>query len=228
MEPLSGHLLIAGTSLLDPNFRRAVAVLIGHHDDEGAVGVVLNRASEVEVAVAVPPLAGLVEPGDRLFIGGPVSSQSAVVVADFEHPEAAEVVAFDSVGFLPEEADAESIGGLRRARVFAGYAGWGAGQLEAELDEGSWMHRTRPRDRRVHRRPRRALGRRAPPQGSRVPADVDDAVRPRSQLAARLAHHHGEGSPMASETFTFYVQPWYRKSPYFEATKRHGCKSWGL
>jgi putative transcriptional regulator len=138
VEPLSGHLLIAGTSLLDPNFRRAV-VLIGHHDDEGAVGVVLNRASEVEVAVAVPPLAGLVEPGDRLFIGGPVSSQSAVVVADFEHPEAADVVAFDSVGFLPDEADAASIGGLRRARVFAGYAGWQAGQLEAELGEGSWI-----------------------------------------------------------------------------------------
>ena len=141
MEPLSGHLLIAGTSLLDLNFRRAV-VLIGHHDDEGAVGVVLNRASEVEVAVAVPPLASLVEPGDRLFIGGPVSSQSAVVVADFEHPEAAEVVAFDSVGFLPEEADAASIGGLRRARVFAGYAGWGAGQLETELEEDSWVVET--------------------------------------------------------------------------------------
>jgi putative transcriptional regulator len=138
VEPLSGHLLIAGTSLVDANFRRAV-VLIGHHDGEGAVGVVLNRASEVEVAVAVPPLAGLVEPGDRLFIGGPVSSQSAVVVADFEHPEVADVVAFDSVGFLPEEADPASIGGLRRARVFAGYAGWLAGQLEAELDEGSWI-----------------------------------------------------------------------------------------
>ena len=138
MEPLSGHLLIAGTSLLDPNFRRAV-VLIGHHDDGGAVGVVLNRETEVEVAVAVPPLAGLVEPGECLFIGGPVSSQSAVVVADFEHPEHAEVVAFDSVGFLPDETDAESLGGLRRARVFAGYAGWGAGQLEAELEEGSWI-----------------------------------------------------------------------------------------
>jgi putative transcriptional regulator len=138
VEPLSGHLLIAGTSLEDPNFRRAV-VLIGHHDDGGAVGVVLNRESEVEVAVAVPPLAGLVEPGDRLFIGGPVSSQSAVVVADFEHPEQAEVVAFDSIGFLPEETDADALGGLRRARVFAGYAGWGAGQLEAELDEGSWI-----------------------------------------------------------------------------------------
>jgi putative transcriptional regulator len=62
-----------------------------------------------------------------------------VVVADFEHPEQAEVVAFDSIGFLPEETDADALGGLRRARVFAGYAGWGAGQLEAELDEGSWI-----------------------------------------------------------------------------------------
>jgi putative transcriptional regulator len=138
VEPLSGHLLVAGASLLDPNFRRAV-VLIGHHDEGGAVGVVLNRETEVEVAVAVPPLAGLVAPGERLFVGGPVSSQSAVVVADFEHPERAEVVAFDSVGFLPEETDADSLGGLRRARVFAGYAGWGAGQLETELEEGSWI-----------------------------------------------------------------------------------------
>ena len=178
MEPLSGHLLIAGTSLLDPNFRRAV-VLIGHHDDEGAVGVVLNRASEVEVAVAVPPLAELVEPGDRLFIGGPVPSQSAVVVADFEHPEVADVLAFGSIGFLPEEADPASIGGLRRARVFAGYAGWGAGQLEAELDEGSWIAEPRAPERRLHRGPRRAVGRRPAPQGSGVPADVDDAVRPR-------------------------------------------------
>ena len=138
MDSLRGHLLIAGSRLLDPNFRRTV-VLIGHHDDEGAVGVVLNRESEFEVAAAVPPLAGLVGPGERLFFGGPVSSQSAVVLADFEHPENAEVVAFDSVGFLPEETDSESIGGLRRARVFAGYAGWGAGQLEAELEEGSWL-----------------------------------------------------------------------------------------
>src|SRR5262245_62446060 len=138
VDSLRGHLLIAGSALLDPSFRRAV-VLVGHHDDEGAVGVVLNRESEVEVAAAVPPLAGLVEPGERLFFGGPVSSQSAVVLADFEHPENAEVVAFESVGFLPEETDSDAIGGLRRARVFAGYAGWGAGQLEAELEGGCWL-----------------------------------------------------------------------------------------
>ena len=138
MDGLSGQLLIAGSSLVDPNFRRTV-ILVGHHDEEGAVGVVLNRESEVEVAAAVPPLAGLVEPGERLFFGGPVSSESAVVLAHFEHPENAEVVAFDSVGFLPEDTDSDAVGGLRRARVFAGYAGWSAGQLEAELEEGSWL-----------------------------------------------------------------------------------------
>jgi putative transcriptional regulator len=138
MDNLGGSLLIAGPGLWDPNFRRTV-ILVGHHDEDGAVGVVLNRASEVEVARAAPPLAGLVDPGDRLFVGGPVQPQAAVVVADFEHPERAQVVAFGSIGFLPEELEPEEVGELRRARVFAGYAGWGPGQLEAELEEGSWL-----------------------------------------------------------------------------------------
>ena len=138
MDSLRGHLLIAGGDLWDPNFRRTV-VLIGHHDGEGAVGVVLNRATEVPVSEAAPPLADLVSPGDPLFIGGPVQPQAAVVVADFEEPERANVVAFGSIGFLPDEADGDSIGVIRKARVFAGHAGWGPGQLEAELEEGSWI-----------------------------------------------------------------------------------------
>ena len=138
MDSLRGHLLISGASLVDPNFRRTV-VLIGHHDEEGAVGVVLNRETEVEVAEAVPALADLVPPGERLFIGGPVQPQAAVVLADLEHPERVEVVAFGSIGFLPEAVDPEALGILRRARVFAGYAGWGAWQLEAELAQGSWI-----------------------------------------------------------------------------------------
>ena len=64
--------------------------------------------------------------------------QAAVVLADFEDPERAGVLALDSIGFLPEESDTGSLGGLRRARVFAGYAGWSAGQLEAEIAEDSW------------------------------------------------------------------------------------------
>jgi putative transcriptional regulator len=138
VESLGGSLLVAGPSLWDPNFRRSV-VLVGHHDDAGAVGVVLNRATEVDVVDAAPPLATLVGVGERVFVGGPVQPQSAVVVADFEHPELAEVIAFGSIGFLPDGVDAEGIGPLRRARVFAGYAGWGAGQLEREIEEGSWI-----------------------------------------------------------------------------------------
>lgn len=138
VESLDGHLLIAGSRLWDPNFRRSV-VLIGHHDESGAVGVVLNRVTEVSVLEAVPPLAGLVEPGEPVYLGGPVQPQAAVMVADFEHPEHAELLALGSIGFLPEQVDPERIGGLRRARVFAGYAGWGAGQLERELEEDSWI-----------------------------------------------------------------------------------------
>jgi putative transcriptional regulator len=138
MDALGGSLLIAGPTLWDPNFRRSV-VLIGHHDEDGAVGVVLNRPTEHEVAEAAPPLAALVGPGERLFVGGPVQPQGAVVVADFERPERARVVALGSIGFVPPEADVAELGPLRRARVFAGYAGWGAGQLEIELASDSWL-----------------------------------------------------------------------------------------
>lgn len=138
MASLGGSLLIAGSSLFDPNFRRTV-VLIGHHDDEGAVGVVLNRRTEHEVAEAAPPLATLVPTGDHLFVGGPVQPEAAVVLADFERPEVAEVLAFGSIGFLPQEVEPDDLGPLRRARVFAGYAGWGPGQLEAELEEEAWL-----------------------------------------------------------------------------------------
>jgi putative transcriptional regulator len=135
---LGGKLLISNASLFDPNFRRTV-VLIGHHDDEGAVGVILNRPTEVAVDDAAPALAHLVAPGDLLFEGGPVEPQAAVVIAEFEDPSAAGVVAFGAVGFLPEEAEPEDLHGVVRARVFAGYAGWGAGQLEGELEEDAWI-----------------------------------------------------------------------------------------
>ena len=128
---------MSGPGLWDPNFRRTV-VLIGHHDDEGAVGVVLNQPLEATVEEAAAPLSPLVPTGEALFRGGPVQPESAVVLADFEDPDRAGVLALDSIGFLPEESDAGSLGGLRRARVFAGYAGWGAGQLEAEIAEDSW------------------------------------------------------------------------------------------
>jgi len=135
---LTGHLLISNASLFDPNFRRTV-VLIGHHDDEGAVGVVLNRPLDVTVDEAVPPLAELVDDDEALFEGGPVQPDGAVVLAEFTDPGLAGVVAFGSVGFLPDEVDDADRGAIVQARIFAGYSGWGPGQLEAELAEDAWL-----------------------------------------------------------------------------------------
>jgi len=138
MESLKGQLLIAGPTLVDPNFRRTV-VLVGEHTDEGALGVVLNRASEATVDEALPELAPVLDSLGYVHFGGPVQPSAIVVLADFADPERAGALVLDSVGFLPAEVDPDEIGELRRARVFAGYAGWGPGQLDGELEEGSWI-----------------------------------------------------------------------------------------
>jgi len=136
---LRGQLLVAGPALVDPNFRRTV-VLLGEHGDEGAMGVVLNRASTARVADAVPPLAELTGPEEPVYLGGPVQPEAVLVLADFADAEQAEMVVVESVGFLPGEiAAADALGELRGVRVFAGYAGWGPGQLEDELADGAWI-----------------------------------------------------------------------------------------
>ena len=123
---------------MDPNFWRTV-VLVGSHTEEGALGVVLNRASETDVDEAVPELAELAGDLGAVHVGGPVQPSAIVVLADFVEPERAESLVLESVGFLPSEVDPDALGELRRARVYAGYAGWGPGQLDDELEEGSWI-----------------------------------------------------------------------------------------
>jgi putative transcriptional regulator len=138
MQSLKGQLLVAGPGLVDPNFRRTV-VLVGEHTDEGALGVVLNRESETTVDDAVPELSLLAEGLGKVHVGGPVQPSAIVVLADFVEPERSSALVLESVGFLPGESDPDDLGELRRARVFAGYAGWGPGQLDEELEEGSWI-----------------------------------------------------------------------------------------
>src|SRR5437660_12857935 len=99
MESARGQLLIAGPTLLDPNFFRTV-VLVVEHSEDGALGLVLNRPSETTVAEAVPQLDELVDPSDQLFVGGPVQPSSVIVLAQFEHPDDAALIAFENVGVL--------------------------------------------------------------------------------------------------------------------------------
>jgi putative transcriptional regulator len=141
VETLRGQLLVAGPRLLDPNFHRTV-VLVAEHGDEGAMGVVLNRPSSVAVEDAVPPLSGLDglrDGGEPVFVGGPVQPEAIVVLGEFADPGRAEALVFDSIGFLPADADPEALGELTRSRVYAGYAGWAPGQLEGELEDESWI-----------------------------------------------------------------------------------------
>ncbi len=138
MESLRGQLLISGGGLYDPNFRHTV-VLVGEHNSDGALGVVLNRALNVTVDKVFPPLSGLVPPGELLFQGGPVQPESAVLLAEFADPDFADLLVFGSVGFLVGDVSTDIQSRILRARVFAGYSGWGPGQLEAEMDADSWI-----------------------------------------------------------------------------------------
>ena len=139
MDSTRGQLLIAGPDLLDPNFRRTV-VLVVEHNDEGALGLVLNRPSETTVRAAVPELEELVDLDDQLFIGGPVQPSAVIVLAEFEDATDAALIAFDDVGVLATgPAPDDPIAGLRRGRAFVGHWGWGAGQLDSELERGDWI-----------------------------------------------------------------------------------------
>ena len=103
------------------------------------MGVVLNRPSNATVTEAVPELETLVDGAELVHVGGPVQPSAIVVLADFVDPDRAGVLVVESVGFLPAEVEPDQLGELRRARVFAGYAGWGPSQLDTELEEGSWI-----------------------------------------------------------------------------------------
>lgn len=138
MKSLRGSLLISSGGLYDPNFRHTV-VLIGEHNSEGALGVVLNRALDVTVEEAVPPLAYLVPVEEPLHEGGPVQPTAPILLVELERPELADILVFGSIGFISGEIPDGIEESIVRARVFAGYSGWGPGQLEAEMTEDSWI-----------------------------------------------------------------------------------------
>jgi putative transcriptional regulator len=137
----SGQLLVATPVLGDPNFERTVVLML-EHDEEGALGVVLNRPSSLPVAEILPDWAGVVDEPAMVFHGGPVGGDSAlglVRTATAGTPLGVRLLA-DGWGLVDLDTPVEvAAPGLVGMRVFAGYAGWGQGQLDGEIDAGAWF-----------------------------------------------------------------------------------------
>ncbi|CAL9556573.1 hypothetical protein SUDANB145_04532 [Streptomyces sp. enrichment culture] len=142
VSSLTGRLLVATPALTDPNFERAVVLLLDH-DEEGSLGVVLNRPTPVGVGDILDGWAALAGDPGVVFQGGPVSLDSALGVAVVPGDGDGDPLGWrrvhGAIGLVdleaPPELLAPAVGSLR---IFAGYAGWGPGQLEDELAEGAW------------------------------------------------------------------------------------------
>jgi putative transcriptional regulator len=138
---LAGQLLVATPHLSDPHFDRTVVLLLGHGPD-GAYGVVLNRPTEVAVDAVLPGWEGLVTGPKTLFEGGPVTPEAAVCLGYARRDAAPDgFTAIDGrIGVLDLSREPLAVADdIEHVRVFAGYAGWGAGQLESELEAGAWF-----------------------------------------------------------------------------------------
>lgn len=127
---LQGRLLVANPRMVDPNFDRTIVLMLAH-GDEGALGVVLNRPGETPVRDMLPGWENVATPPLLVFAGGPVDPASVLCLV---HRRNGELGTFD----MEEGPEAAGLA-AERLRLFAGYAGWGAGQLEGELEAGGWF-----------------------------------------------------------------------------------------
>ncbi|MGX6449434.1 YqgE/AlgH family protein [Patulibacter sp. S7RM1-6] len=134
---LSGQLLVASPTIGDANFARTV-VLVVDHDRDGALGIVLNRPTETRVEAVVPDIAPMFVDDDVVHDGGPVQPDSLLTVAEFRDPADAALLVLGRVGMVRGDVDPRCPD-VDRARAYAGYAGWGPDQLDAEIDAGDWF-----------------------------------------------------------------------------------------
>jgi putative transcriptional regulator len=145
-DPKAGRLLVATPLLGDPNFKRAVVLIVEHEEVEGTLGVVLNRPTAIGVGQVLEQWTDLATEPSVVFRGGPVAPNSALALALIPGKE--EPVGWRALDGAPSLArlgllDLDTPPGLLTTaitslRVYAGYAGWSPGQLEAEIEEGAW------------------------------------------------------------------------------------------
>ncbi len=133
----AGSLLVAHPNMLDPNFRRAVLFISEHDPNEGALGVIINRPLDRQVAdlVSDTPPASLAQV--PVFLGGPVG-KNQLMFAAFEWQKDEGLKLNHNVA-LEQASDATGQKSVVTICAFVGYAGWGAGQLESELKQKAWL-----------------------------------------------------------------------------------------
>jgi len=144
-ESIRGKFLIAGKGLKDPNFLQS-AVLMIEHTEAGALGVVVNRPTEIAVSDALSEHVDWPATSDRLFVGGPVEPSALFVLHDAQHLDVDEspVAPGVFVGSTPDLLERlietlKSNDPAPKYRIICGCAGWGPGQLEGELKRGDWL-----------------------------------------------------------------------------------------
>lgn len=141
--PTKGRLLLATPPLEDPNFDRTVVYMLEHHE-EGAVGVVLNRPTAEALGDPLDRWEDLQATPTAVFSGGPVEPDALIALARSDAPLTETTEELAPIAGVVASADLSADPALvadrvRQVRVFRGYAGWDAGQLEFEIESGAWL-----------------------------------------------------------------------------------------
>jgi putative transcriptional regulator len=139
MKSLKSHLLIASPSLLDPNFTQTVVLMV-QHDESGALGLILNRPTNMTVQEAWEQVSDVpCERTDPLYIGGPCEG---VLMVLHPYEDAGQIEVLPGLYFSAETQHVTTVlerTDEKRMRFFVGYSGWASGQLEREMETGSWQ-----------------------------------------------------------------------------------------
>lgn len=141
-EVRAGMFLVAKPSLRDPLFRRTV-VLITRHNDEGTIGLIINRPTKVRLSDALPKGSAVESGTARLYVGGPVHPNSLFSLVRSDHPFKGQHPLVGKIYFMAGLAALKEVLAKRdpevATRSYAGYSGWSPGQLQAEIDRGDWL-----------------------------------------------------------------------------------------
>ena len=141
--PTKGRLLVATPPLEDPNFDRTVIYVLEHHDD-GALGVVVNRPTDETLDEPLDRWIDLQASPASVFLGGPVEPNALIALALSDDPVDEPTDELSPVAGRVSSADLTTdpaivAGQVTAVRIFRGYAGWGPGQLEGEIETGAWL-----------------------------------------------------------------------------------------